>query len=328
MALPPALAQKMGPLPVWGWGLAGGGVLALVVLKEKHATATPAAAPIIMPAGGGTDVGSGGSSAGGGTTDPTGAQAFDLAGILAGLNGQSATVSGGGETATITPSPEPVQTPADVGSVLASMRAALAGLTGSLGVSLPGGATFNENVTGNTLPVLPPSVPPVSPPLPPSPIAVPPTGATGGGFLFSLPAVYRQTSNFFNQWGFAGNALGGGRPAMQGITAGTVLGDLGGIVFPVNYQPNKDTRQVGSFSTGAGFSGASTVLTRTYDIAARHGQLGNQAYVQAVLKTQLSRLKQDAINNHWDLNSLGWDLSNVPAYYPTSYAPGQVDVRW
>lgn len=327
MALPPALAQKMGPLPVWGWGLAGGGVLVFVVVKEKHATATPAAAPIIMPAGGGNDVGGGSSGGGGGATDPGSVQTFDLAGILAGLNGQSATISGGGETATVTPSPEPVQNPADVGSILASMRGALAGLTGTLGITLPGGATFNESVTGNT-PFEPPVILPTPPPPPPSPIAVPPTGQTGGGFLFNLPAVYRQTSNFLNQWGFAGNALSGGRPAMQGLSAGAVLGDLGGLVLPVAYQPNKDTRQVGSFSTGAGFSGASTVLTRTYDIAAQNGQLGNQAYVQAILKTQLSRLKQDAINNHWDLNSLGWDLSNVPAYYATSYAPGQVDLRW
>lgn len=168
----------------------------------------------------------------------------------------------------------------------------------------------------NPTPAPSPSPSPSPPPSPsPNPVAA--------AFRFVLPSVYRNTSNFFNQWGFGGSALGAGRPAMQGITAGTVLGDLGGIVFPVNYDPHHDTAR----AAGLPYSGASLVLSRTYDIAAQNGQLGNRQYVQDVLYTQLARLKADLLARGLPITSAGFDLSSIPAYYPTSYAPGKVDVR-
>lgn len=158
-----------------------------------------------------------------------------------------------------------------------------------------------------------------------------PTNGGGGGgqtaFAFILPDAYYQKSNVFNQWGFAGNQLGAGRPAMQGISAGTILGDLGGIFFPVAYNPNQDHPTIGTFSTGGGFSGASWVLSRTYDIAKKYGQLGNQEYVQQILYTQLARMKQDLIDRGLPTNYAGFDLSSVVAYDPKSYVPGQVDLR-
>lgn len=331
MKLPPALTQKVGPLPLVAWGGIGAAGLVVVRLAEGRKTATPPAIPIDYGAGGspGVTTGGGDSSPGGGMTDPSATQSFDLAALASALAagaGQDVSVTTPDGSVTTSPQPEPVQNPNDIASVLAAMRATLAGLVGSIGITLPGGAQFTENVTGAQAPdnpvippILPPNIPPV--PLPPAPGGDPnhpPTGGGLGGFLFNLPAVYHNTSNFFNQWGSST------RPAMQGISPGTVLSDLGGLVLPVAYQPDRDSGKV----AGLAYSGGSLVLSRTYDIAKQNGQLGNQAYVQAVLKTQLSRLKQDLIARGLPTTGVGWDLSNVPAYYATSYAPGKVDVRW
>jgi len=228
MAIPEMLARDIGPLPLWAWG--GVGAAGAFVLLRRRGSATPPLAASGLPVDFGAPPSPGlipPDPGAGGTGDPGAVQSWDPLALIAQLQqGGGGSVTGpGGQAVTVTPvaPPAPSESPVDIGSILASMRATLAGLVGNLAITLPGGASFAENVAGAQTPATEP--PPSAPPPPPAPDPTTPPGAPPlGGFNFNLPSVYRQTSNFLNEWGFAGDALSGGRPAMEGLSAGAVLG--------------------------------------------------------------------------------------------------------
>jgi len=70
--MPPALARKVGPLPVWAWGGLGAGGL-LYVLNRRKAVPVAATDPSLAGAAGaatGADTGLGFDPGGGGVVDP------------------------------------------------------------------------------------------------------------------------------------------------------------------------------------------------------------------------------------------------------------------
>lgn len=54
MELPAVVTEKVGPLPVWGWALAGGGVI--LVLSRLSAAPATSTGPTVIPGGGGTPI--------------------------------------------------------------------------------------------------------------------------------------------------------------------------------------------------------------------------------------------------------------------------------
>lgn len=261
MGLGARLTERVGPLPLWGWGVAGGGVVLVLATRGRGNPAAVPPAPVIgAPESGGS------SSQGGGTSDPGAVQSFDLAALAAalGTDGKNVNVTTpGGATITTSPAPEPVQSPGDVNAILAQMMANLRGIVGTIGITLPGGASFNETTSGplDSTPTKPPDpgpplpvMPPVALPPAPPPAAPPLPTAIVPWLLPDIQAVWRPMSALYKahrvtvqpgkigaNWDLAN---------LPDITASTGLASGTHLALPVGYDPSQDQGGYGLAGTG------------------------------------------------------------------------------
>lgn len=309
MGLPAGLTEKVGPLPLWGWGLAGGGVLMLVIVKDKAgASSSSAGFPITYgPAGspGTADGSSTDTSPGGGTTDPAGTQTFDLASLAAALNAGGKNVSvttPGGANITTSPAPEPVQTPGDVTSILQQMMANLKGVIGTIGITLPGGATFSETTSGANVPdvttqpvggasPLPPEIKPSDPPPPPGG-TIPLPSVVPGWLEPAVSAVWQPMSDLYKSHRVTvkPGAIGAGWDLanLGDITASTGLTQGTHLALPVGYNPGQDTGTFGLAGTNgeSGWHKFTRLWDDTMHANAGANPQGAATYALAVLKLE------------------------------------------
>lgn len=282
------LSDRLGPLPAYGWmGIVTGGLIGWHLLhRTPVAPAAPVGAlPTVLPTasgGGGTGDGGGG---GGGSPQTTDLTAL-LAAIGAGEKGLTVSTTAGGATTTVTPPPPPVpySNPSDVVSILQGMMANLKGLVGSIAVSLPGGASLSETVSGPLVTTPADTVPTTTPPPPPPPSGTPspgPADTTGAPYAVSLDPTKLLGSAILNGLTNIGIVVGphtSGTVSTMGMTGTFTNGYFG---WDVNNHP-----------------GVVRPMEWVLDHAAQYMQrgLGEQDAYNLALGEQLTLLNQAGVN--------------------------------